>query len=284
MKNYTCTILYKCDIEKKLLDLLSKALKMLGFEPKKMTVIFDEFSKSFDEIEFNKDYLFALLKKNPSTISIKNKSFDENNKDGIQGLSVKITTNERFSLETCSITWSNENLDFLIKSDQFDSFLNNEDLIYCYCYDQNDCYSQSRTGRINPNFSTSLVVAGTTKEFMLHDIDISKNFGRVVNVRGMSFVAAPLMWYGEGFYKIISKEELLRFSCSTIIKYSLTDLVYIKLFELYEDPSKIENRHKQGEFWEFFNLQKKIKSYEYNNPIDVVAWLKARADTKKKRK
>jgi hypothetical protein len=89
--------------------------------------------------------------------------------------------------------------------------------------------------------------ASVTKEFILHDVDISENWGRGVNVRGMSFMAAPLMWYGVGFYKVISKEEFLKFNYSILIADSSIQLVHIKLFELYDNPSK-KNRPNKANF------------------------------------
>jgi hypothetical protein len=284
MKKYACSILYKCNEEKKIFELLSMAIKVLGFEPRYMNILFDEFSESLKDIEFDENYLFTLLRKTPSSIIIKNKLYEEDNPQNFCNFSFRITKDEHFSLQSCSLSWLNKNLNFLIDSDYFKSFLGFENLVYNYCYNQYDCYEQSNTSRRNPDFDKPIKPGESTREFILHDIDISEHWGRVLSIRGMSFMAAPLMWFGEGFYRIISKEKLLKFKYASLASPPSFNLVHVKLFELYDDPSKGENRNKQKEFWNFFDLQNRIKQYENENPIDAVAWLKARAAAKKKQK
>ena len=95
---------------------------------------------------------------------------------------------------------------------------------------------------------------------------------------------APLMWLGEEYFKIIPKEKLLKFKGSSLINYTSFDLVHIKLFELYDDPSKIENRERQKSFWKTFDLEKRVVQYEKDRPFDFIKWYKERAALKKKKK
>lgn len=284
MKKYACTNLYKCEELEDVSDLLSLAIKVLGFEPKYMDVFFNEFSEPLNDISFDGEYLYLLLKKQPNTIIIKNKLYDEDNPNSCYSFSLKIGTNENFSLQTCSLSWLNTNLDFLLNGNEFKSFIELKNLVYCYCYDQYDCHNQSDTSRINPDIDKPLSSGEMTRDYILHDIDISEHWGRVVSVRGISFMAAPLMWFGTEFYKIIPKEKLLSFKDASLIKQVPFDVTYVALFDLYDEPSKQENRIKQKEFWKSLDLQNVITKYENDNPIDAVAWLKARAAQKKLQK
>jgi hypothetical protein len=56
------------------------------------------------------------------------------------------------------------------------------------------------------------------------------------------------------------------------------------LFDLYDDPAKVDNRQRQKDFWKTFDLQKKAEQYEKDRPIDFIAWYKERAIAKKKNK
>lgn len=285
MKRYTCNISYKCSNQSLISNLLAIAIKNLGFEPKYMSLFFDEFSKPANDLPYDETAMFALLKRLPGSITIKNKLYDEDNPEASSGFSLALITNEHFPLQSCILTWSNNNLDFLLNKNDFQLFIGFENLIYCYCYDQYDCYQQSYTRRINSEFDKSLEVEYRSGEFIFDDvIDISKHWGRSINARGLSFMAAPVMWFGSEFYKIISKEAFLNYENSSLMSYLSADVIRVNLFDLYDDASKEENRNKQKEFWEFFDLQNKIHLYEQESPVDFMKWLKDRATIKQNMK
>ena len=285
MKKYKRHIFYACEKEQTLFELLSAAIQILGFEPKYISIFFDEFSPSFEDLEYDENYLFTVIKKVPGSITLKNKMYDETDPQSSFGFSLNINRDENFNLQSWSLNWLNNDLDFLILSDYFKFFLSFGELVYAYCYDSDDCFEQSNARIINPEFDQPWKTGEEVREFILNNaIDISQHWGKIVVARGLTFIAAPLMWFGKKFEKIIAKEKLLKFACSSIENYSSNELVQIKLFELYDSPSKVENRSKQKEFWTFFDLQQTIKQYEKNNPINAVAWLKARAAAKKKQK
>jgi hypothetical protein len=284
MKRFLCHCLYKYKKEEPQV-LLSRALSILGFEPKYMNIYFDEFEEPLDDIAFDEDYLFSLLKRNPGSITIKSELYDENKTENYFWFRFKLDIDTVHRLDTCSLEWSNDNLDFLLNSGSFQSFFSFESLIYCYCYDQMDCMQQSDISMVNPDFDTPWQTGEITREFILNNaVDISEHWGRYVSTRGIRFMAAPLMWFGKEFFKIIPKEELLKFKDASLINHASFDIVYIVLFDLYDTTAKKENRAMQKEFWKFFDLQNKIDRYEKDNPIDALAWLKARVASKKKQK
>jgi hypothetical protein len=282
MKRYECNFLYQYS-EDAAVALLANALKILGFEPKYMTIFFDEFERSLNDITFDEENLFKLLKKNPGTITIKSQLYDEDKRDTNNWFRFGLSVNSPFGLDTCSLEWSNVDLDPLLRSDMFSGFLNFRNLIYCYCYDQYDCVNQSND-RIEsfienyPNQPYNVV-----KNSMDIDvIDISEHWGKCISTRGVIFMAAPLMWFGAEYFKITSKEELLKFKGASLINYSSFDLVHIKLFELYDEPSKIENRERQKAFWNTFDLQNKALQYEKERPFDFIKWYREKSASKKK--
>ncbi len=284
MRRYICSMLYKYK-EEQVIVLLSKALKVLGFEPKYMNVFFDEFSNSLDDVSFDEKYLFTLMKRNPGAITIKSKLYDEDKQEDFFWFRFKLDIDTAYGLDTCSLEWSNSNLDFLLNSNDFKSFLGFENLIYSYCYNQLDCMEQSDNSMVNPGFNTPSQPGERTRDFILNNtVDVSEHWGRYVSTRGIVFMAAPLMWFGKEFYTITPKEELIKFKDASLIKHPSFDTIYIVLFDLYDTPSKRENRMKQRDFWKFFDLQNKIDRYEQNNPVDFTKWLLERAALKKKQK
>ena len=70
------------------------------------------------------------------------------------------------------------------------------------------------------------------------------------------------MWFGLEYFKIISKEELLKFRFSSEINLLNNNIIQIKLFDIYDSPMIPENRNKQKEFWDFFKFEKKLNIYK----------------------
>jgi hypothetical protein len=236
MKRYACDILYKYDKDE-IVKLLTTAITSLGFEPHYMSVYFTDMKTSLDDISFDCDRLFNLLKGKSGTVTINHQLYDEEKGETNNWFRLKLVVNSPFGLDTCSFEWSNTNLNFLLNGNKIKDSLTTPKMIYAYCYDQDDNMNQSD-----------------------EDMgDISNNWGRYVDAKGFIFMAAPLMWFGDEYFKIISKDELLKFDDASLISYSYFDLVHVKLFELYDDPEKPENRAKQESFWKSFDLQNRIE-------------------------
>ena len=283
MKKYACNFLYKYS-ESEMLALLTNALDVLGFEPTYMAIFFNEFEKPLDDITYDKKYLFEILKSAPISITLKSQLYDEGKRETNNWFRIKLYLDRPYDSDSCSFEWNNTNLDFLIDSDKFSVFLSSPNLVYAYCYDQYDCMNQSNN-RIDsfvlehPNKSYKIA-----KDHLNDDvIDVSKHWGRYVNTLEFTFMAAPLMWFGEDYFKIIPKEKLLKFKGAILINHFSFDLVHIQLFALYDDPSMIKNRERQQMFWETFDLEKKAVQYEEDRPFDFIKWYKEKA-AKKKRK
>lgn len=221
-------------------ELMKLALQNLGFKPNIMS-IYITMDEMYEEVSYNEDLLFSILfKEDDSGITIIQHLYDEN------------TTNPWFRLSKIegdffSLKWSNKNLDFLL-TEIITSFLKMDGFAAGYVFDNKDVWEQNKEAKENQN--------------------LSKDYpGQFKYVCGMQFMAAPLMWFGKSFFEIISKDELLKFSKAQKLN---TDLVEVKLFNIYESPKKIENRQTQKSFWTFFELDKVVNKFEEENSIDAV--------------
>lgn len=282
MKRYACDILYKYE-ESNSIALLNRALDILGFTPNYMSIFFNESEKSLDDITYDKDYLLKCTRNKPHYhVTINQQLYSIEKRETNHWFKFVVNADSPFGLNTCSLEWSNVQIDFLLNEKIIRSFLQSPNLIYCYCYNQYDVSDQSneRVESFIENYPGQPYKI--VKNFMDDDvIDISQHWGRVVTTRGITFMAAPLMWFGEEYFKIIPKESLLKFNGASVVDD--TNIVHIKLFDLYAAPVIPENRQRQKDFWQTFDLQKKAEQYEKDRPFDFIAWRKGRAKLKKKK-
>ena len=284
MKRYACSILYQYN-EKEVGVLLKSALDKLGFYPKFMDIYFNEMKDSFDDIPYDSNYLRKILKRDSGTITIKSQLYDDGKRETNNWFRIGFNIDSPFGLDTCLFEWSNADLDFLLSDDRFDFFLCSPNLMYCYVYDQYDCMNQS-----NERIDSYIInypgrAYNVVKNFMNVDVvDVSQHWGRYISTRGITFMAAPLMWFGNEYFKIVPKDVLLKFNGASIVSCSSFDLVRVRLFDLYDGAEKEENRLRQEEFWRQLDLQKKAEQYEKDRPFDFLARHKERAIAMKKRK
>jgi hypothetical protein len=69
------------------------------------------------------------------------------------------------------------------------------------------------------------------------------------------------MWFGESFYKIVSKERLLSFPFAYKIEELPTGQVFVQLFEHIEDSSSIEAQKVQTAWKEWLDFDYLEKMY-----------------------
>jgi hypothetical protein len=281
---YTSIISYQY-VSGEEITLLLTASKILGFEPKYMSLFFDEFEGQIDDIPFDIGKLMELIKRKPATITIKNKLYEEAAEGNVKWFRFSQAIDTPFDLKTVSLEWSNSNLDFLLTNSEFKVLMSSKNLLYCYCYNQLDCMQQSNTTiktflNDYPNLPFKIA-----KNHLGDDIvDISEHWGRYIKVQDLFFVAAPLMWFGKSFFQIISRNELLSFKESSIVNFEGTECIYIVLFDLYDNPSKKENREAQERFWKLFMLKHRIEKYELDHPVDYMAWIRDKKIRRKNKK
>lgn len=228
-------------------ELLREALKVLGFIPNIMSVYISS-EEMYEEVPFDEAFLLSTSfgEDDIPGITIRNHIYDE---DG-ENLWFRLGDSEG---KFVSLKWSNSDLDFLLLANSV-RILKMDGFTAGYVFDNKDIWEESRKAKENDELNFTVYP------------------GQYKYVCGMQFMAAPLMWFGKPFFNIIGKNKLLKFEGASL-KESL-DIVEINLFDIYDSPSKIENREKQKKFWSFFDLEKVAFKFEEDNAIDAVQSLK----------
>lgn len=223
--------------------LLRLGLQNLGFSPKIMSIYVNA-GEIYEEVSYDEDLLFSIIsRENDCGIKITQDLYNENT------ISLWFRLSEiegRFF----SIKWSNINMDFLFFG-KVGKFLEMDGFTAGYIFENKDAWEQTRDGQV--------------KEY--GSLNFNNYPGQFKYVCGMQFMAAPLMWFGSPFFKIISKRELLSFKQAKELN---TGVVQLNLFDIYDSPKIDENRRAQREFWCFFELDKVISKYDKENHIDAV--------------
>lgn len=116
-------------------------------------------------------------------------------------------------------------------------------IVFLFAYNQLDV----RTGKTN---------------FLKKILNSESRWGKRVMVNSMPFIAAPVMFYGKEYFRIIPKDILLKIPNSQEITIKNQDIVAIKLFGLYENPNL--HRDSQKRYWKTTSLSLRIKKYQEN--------------------
>lgn len=90
-------------------------------------------------------------------------------------------------------------------------------------------------------------------------IDITKNVGYAVEVQKMWLMVGAEMWLGKEALTYFDKEKLMSFPYAEEIKEISNDLIYIKLYDVLEDPENDSNTKKQTEFRKWINMNEIIE-------------------------
>jgi len=277
MRKFGARLFYRYDADA-LFKAMSDVFDLLGFEPRFMDIYYEGYF-DLSNVRFDRVKIETHLKEPLTSILIKNELDNAFGNLAWFRLSVDDTYHHKFSFE-----WSNIGVDFLAGHDYFKKLVSSEYFICGYYYDGDDLFFQTnKTIRYHKHLQDSAFKT-TKNQFGDLVIDTSENWGRSETGAGLVFMAAPLMCYGSGFFEIISKEKLLQFEGAILLRDEGHEMVSIKLFELYELPSKKENREKQEMFWSFFDLRKIIDQYNRKNTISEEAWLIIQLQNRNKKK
>jgi hypothetical protein len=214
-----------------------------------------------ENVPFDEEIAFLSLKKGASPIQIRNKIHDE------EGIALWFRLSTAYQDKVLSMEWHNTNFDFLLGNERINLFLQSKNFIFGYCCDNDDRYEQSQEKKeyfVNTDPKDPYKVKKIEE-----NIDTSKNWGRYEIAGGLQLMAAPLMWFGSRFYKIIPKERLFKFKYTSSVKLSFSEIISINLFDIYDLPAKPENRDKQKEFWQFFDFKSVIDHYKKEHEVDA---------------
>ena len=107
-----------------------------------------------------------------------------------------------------------------------------------------------------------------------------RQWGKMVMIKDLPFIAAPVMFFGKDYFSIIPKKELLKVPNSQDITIKEQEIISIKLFGLYENPNL--HRNSQKKYWKVTSLSQRIKKYkEQTFSIDAISQYKKRYEKMK---
>lgn len=266
-----CDVLYKYSDEA-VLNMLKSGILNLGFTPNFYSIFYNPFKKPKNDLVYNEVDVIKLFSKSqkPESIKIFNELYDENSNPN-QNKWFRMSLNyepEKEFLETIGnsllLEWSSFDLDFLIQSNFFINLINDEKLIYCYLYNQDDLMEQSNTIYLESEEKRSKKKLVKNKYGDI-EIDVTENWGRYERIRSVTFLAGSKMYFGQGFNPICNLETMQKFKHSK----SLINSIEIELYPIDKNPNQY--REIQKEYWKF--IEKYKSKYEKANQFDFTQWL-----------
>ncbi len=270
MRKYSCEV--KLLVELSFLrNFLREILHETQFIPYRMDVHYNEFKDSTFQVSFEEEFLIknmALKEMGGITsFTVYDKYYQTENptpffRFRLNDVSISTTV-------FCTLEWiSFDTLEWFINKEVFSRLLSSKvSLAYAYLYDQKDAFDQNKIS--------------TKRGFGLRSLVHESDWGKKVIVRGYTFMAAPICYFGKEFYDIIPEEVFLSLDYSQSVKINGHKLVEVRLFQLNERPQDSKNRKKQKEFWKKTKLQKAIDGYRVKTAVDFAQFLKNRAKKSK---
>lgn len=148
-------------------------------------------------------------------------------------------------------------IDLNIALNLIEKLSKSENFILGYIFDSHDAYWQSEEKIENyKNEGINYEHLPTTKDWFGNKcIDISHNYGRQRFEGGIMYMAAPYMYFGNPFYKLIPKNQLLAFN-DCVSNTEDNNVLKIKLIDdIFKSNSTI-GRERQKSFWDKILLDK----------------------------
>lgn len=253
--------------------LIETLKKTLGFVPARIYAV-NENGKCFDDINYDDQVLLEIAAVNNNIVQISNGLFEES-KPYFWG---RVVVDQTFGLTV--FEWHNQNLDFLLDSNELQDLLSTPTFFYGIVYNNDDKFQQSdvlKSGFLGHPYNELL-----SKQ--LQFIEKTGLWGASLRVCGVQFMAAPRMWFGSEWLSSISEDLFLLFQYSELVSVNGNRLFHINLFPIYTKPSEIEHRERQRMFWEHFNFGNVIKNYSKEwdtGEIDLKSFFATKGSKKK---
>lgn len=244
-------------------DIFLHVVNQLPYTPHSAYCFYHEFNRPpGKEMVFDPQHIASQITSREmegiSAVSIYDEAYSVNNTTPFVRLHFSIPRQaENASVQIEWIAFNN--LDFLIQENRVikDFVIENTQLLYCYLSNQTDTFEQS-----------------TSPETWFR-----KNHGKLIIHNGVEFMAAPQMYFGKAFNKIIQAERLLQAGGQYL---QGTDIISITLGNLYADPEAYRKQQKQ--FWKTIQLNRVIKTFIKENTIDAIKEYSRRFELSKKMK
>lgn len=143
-----------------------------------------------------------------------------------------------------------------LNSSDFYNLLSKENFVSAYAINLKYYYYQQEINiRFYKDAGLDINDVNLFKDWQGYKIDTTKNPGRSTVVSDTWLMAGWKMWFSLPFYKYISKQHLLRFSYAYEIKEMENDLIYIQLYENFNEPHFRKSKKNQHKFLKWINYQ-----------------------------
>jgi hypothetical protein len=267
--NLTLNFSYKYSKEN-FVELVNKSISiLLDFTPKYMCIYFNEY-KSINKV-YDKQYLYELLLENPSSIELISEKYNEKNTDNYKIMNIQKHNSYYMDLDITKI-----NSSLIFDSNTISEFLGFNGFVCGYCY--NNSYIESNVFFNNIRFKSS-----------------EYEYLSFISTYGISFVAAPIIWFGNPMFEILDKKIFLNnFTCE-IININNNYIYKLNLYSI-DESSKIDFvLEKQNYIWNTLNIKNKFKEFEIKiteainkdlgitSDMDVMEYLRIKLKKKKKK-
>lgn len=230
-------------------NLLSEILDNLQFHPNIMDLYTNEYDRnnSRDEISYDKNYFLDNLELEEmngfSYLRVKELYESDEKYEDSSRFKFNIIFHHDENVQ-CIFEWMDcldplQNFDYILKK----NLIHEDNVVYCYSFDGADLIQQIL------DFDRDVIQP--------HEFE--GNWGKACWRAGYMWIAAPVMFFGSGFFNAISKEKLLSYKYSSEVKIGSISLVKIVLFGLEENPRKFRDR--QRSFWVYFELENTIRRF-----------------------
>lgn len=239
-------------------------INILDFEPFRMVISYHEFKKPREYIKYNYKLLIDELEDTNFSgivcVTLYDKDYHPDDVTPFFRFDIGEIKGDNSGI-MCLFEWiSYPNLNHLIYENKaIYSIFSGQDLAYCHYYNQSDAFYQSKA-------------------------DGNQNWGKSSEVWGVKFIAAPLMYFGKSYDRIIPLNVVKANKNADVITINNVEIIKISLFDLYDDPSKRTNRKKQKSYWKDMSLDYYIEKYERENRLTMEEYLQRRAELKKSMK
>lgn len=221
-------------------QILNKILEVIDYVPHSMDLFTNEFEKPKVDIPYNLDFINRNISDEElnsiTAVSLYDQYFNRDS-NITPFVRIKIKHNANANLELTIRFVSYQNLNRFINDDSLiKNFLPFGSFIYGYFYNQHDVFNQTKEKEQNTSW------------------------GKKIEQYGYSFMAAPLMYFGESFFKYFSFTELDKNYELECIEIDSQKIFKLELFELYSNSEL--NRKIQQEFWIKTQLEDAIMNYQ----------------------
>ncbi|MDN5204925.1 hypothetical protein QQ008_26280 [Fulvivirgaceae bacterium BMA10] len=98
------------------------------------------------------------------------------------------------------------------------------------------------------------------EELQVNKVDVSNNPGRIEFAPGLVLMSCWRMYFGNSFFKHVSRERILSFEGAHRIEEQDNGVVFVELYADVFESGNEENKEKQKQFREWIEIDKLVST------------------------